>query len=67
MSANEDPRAWMCYRKKGMPEEYARRLCARVPGLRSYQCPICCEWHVTNDFDEEGNRKDGAGQGGDAE
>jgi len=57
MSAYDDPNARMCFRKKAMPENHARKVAARAEGLRAYQCPLCCYWHVTNDLDQDGQPK----------
>ena len=59
MSINHDDDARMCYRKKAMPENHARQVAARAPGLRPYQCPLCSMWHVTNDLDDDGRPKTG--------
>ncbi len=59
MSVNDDPAAVMCYRKKALPEDYAKTVAKRAAGLRAYQCPICHFWHITNDFEEDGTLKPG--------
>lgn len=63
MTSADDPMARMCYRKKAMPENHARQVVARAKQqgsfLHAYQCPACSMWHVTNDFDQDGNSKVG--------